>query len=67
MDALEVRSLPEYSYVRLTRPFRTLPIGAEGTILIAYPKTRTYMVEFFAPERSVETVDVDMIESSASA
>jgi hypothetical protein len=62
----KVETLPEYSYVKLIRPYRSLPIGAEGTIVMVYPKTHTYMIEFFAPVRSLETVDVTMVEPSTN-
>lgn len=62
----KVETLPEYSYVKLARPFRSLPIGAEGTIIMVYPKTHTYMIEFFAPVRSLETVDMNMVEPSTN-
>ncbi len=62
-----METLPEYSYVKLIRAFRSIPEGAEGTILIVYPKTHTYMVEFFAPIRSLETVDMNMVEPSTNA
>jgi hypothetical protein len=62
-----MKTLPEYSYVKLTRPFGSMPKGAEGTILIVYPKTHTYMIEFFTPTRSLETVDMNMVEPSTDA
>lgn len=64
--APNVETLPEYSYVKLIRPFGSLPEGAEGTIVMIYPKTHTYMVEFFAPTRALETVDMNMVAPSAN-
>jgi hypothetical protein len=61
-----LETLPEYSYVKLIRPFGSLPEGAEGTIVMIYPKTHTYMVEFFAPTRALETVDMNMVAPSAN-
>jgi hypothetical protein len=58
--------LPEYSYVKLAHPFGSLPKGAEGTIIMVYPKTHTYMIEFFSPARALETVDMNMVEPSAN-
>lgn len=58
--------LPEYSDVRLIQSFRGLPKGAEGTIVMVYPETHTYTIEFFAPITSVETVDMNMVEPSSN-
>jgi hypothetical protein len=60
----EIMPLEQYSYVRLVQPFHALPKGAEGTIVEVYPTTGTYMIEFFSPTRTVETVDMGMVEKT---
>ena len=55
--------LPEFSYVTTAHDIATpdgiLSAGVKGTILSVDPATRTYMVEFYEPLCSVETVTWD--------
>jgi hypothetical protein len=57
--------LPEFAYATLTEPYRegdrSLPIGAKGTVLSVFPKTKTYTIEFFEPVRCVETVHMKIV------
>jgi hypothetical protein len=57
--------LAEFGYAILTKPYRegdvSLPVGAKGTVLSVYPRTRTYTIEFFEPIRTVETVPMNIV------
>jgi hypothetical protein len=57
--------LSEFAYATLTAPYHegnhSLPVGATGTVLSVFPKTKTYTIEFFEPVRCVETVPMKMV------